>query len=102
MATLNALRQPRFYFNPLYWFTWFGIGLLYLTTLLPYAGMIRLGTALGWLSYLSMPARRRITRTNIRLAFPELDKRATTNLVKRSFYSASIAVLDIAWAMHSP
>ena len=72
--------------------------MLYLTTLLPYAGMIRLGTALGWLSYLSMPARRRITRTNIRLAFPELDKRATTNLVKRSFYSASIAVFESAWA----
>ena len=98
MANHNSLLQTRFFINPLYWFTWLGIGLLYLTTFLPYGGMLRLGTALGWLSYLLMPERRRITRTNIRLAFPELDKKGTTRLIRQCFYSASIAVLESAWA----
>lgn len=98
MADDNTPLQLRFFINPLYWFTWIGIGLLYLTTLLPYRGMLRLGMATGWLSYMLMPQRRRITRTNIRLAFPELDNLATTQLVKQSFYSASTAVFESAWA----
>ncbi len=90
--------QLRFFINPVYWFTWLGLGLLYLSTLLRYEQMLKLGTALGWLSYILMPSRRRITRTNIRLVFPQLDKKAITQLVKQSFYSASIAVLESAWA----
>lgn len=97
MAKHNSPLQLRFFINPVYWLTWCGIGFLYLTTLLPYAGMLRLGTAIGWLSYWLMPARRRIARTNIRLCYPELDRRANRRLVKQSFYSASIAVLESAW-----
>jgi len=98
MAKHTTLLQLRFFINPVYWLTWCGIGFLYLTTLLPYAGMLRLGTGMGWLSYILMPQRRRITRTNIRLAFPQLDNAATRHLVKQSFYSASIAVLESAWS----
>jgi len=94
----NSPLQLRFLVNPVYWFTWLGIGLLYLTTFLSYGAMLRLGTALGWMSYMLLPGRRRITRTNLRLVYPELDRQAVTRLVKQSFYSASIAVFESAWA----
>ena len=98
MAEKNSLLSPRFFINPVYWFTWLGIGFLYLTSLLPYSKMLALGKGIGWLSYVLMPQRRRITRTNIRLAFPELDKQATRELVKRSFYSASMGIFESALA----
>ena len=90
--------QLRYLVNPLYWPVWFGLGVLYVITLLPYAWMLHLGTALGWLGYTLMPQRRRITRTNIRLVYPSLDNCQTRQLVKECFYSSSIAVLESAWA----
>ncbi|MGD8926925.1 MAG: LpxL/LpxP family Kdo(2)-lipid IV(A) lauroyl/palmitoleoyl acyltransferase [Thioalkalispiraceae bacterium] len=98
MAEQNSPLQARFLLNPIYWFTWLGIGLLYLSSLLPYSWMLHSGRTLGWLSYLLMPQRRRITRTNIRLVFPELDKKQVNRLVRECFYSASIAVFESAFA----
>ena len=83
---------------PKYWFTWLGLGFLRLTTLLPYAWILGLGNALGWLSYYLLPQRRRITRTNIGLAFPELDKKAQQKLVRQNFTFAAQAVLESALA----
>jgi len=90
--------QLRFILNPFYWVTWIGIGLLYLSSLLPYAWMLRLGKTLGWLSYHLLPARRRIARTNLRLVFPEYDKKQINQITRESFYSVSIALLESAWA----
>ena len=90
--------QLRFFLNPLYWFTWLGIGLLFISTLLPYRWMLRTGKALGWAVFYLMPARRRITRTNLRLVFSEYTKAQINQLSRESFYSASIALLESAWA----
>lgn len=90
--------QLRFFLNPLHWFTWLGIGLLYISALLPYAWMLRTGKALGWAGFYLMPTRRRITRTNLRLVFPEHTKAQINQLSKESFYSASTALLESAWA----
>ncbi len=98
MPNKNTPLKLKFFIHPLYWFTWLGIGMLYLTTKLPYKGMLRLGTTLGWVTYILMPQRRRITRTNIRLAFPDYDNKQVRQLVRQSFYSASIAIFESAWA----
>lgn len=90
--------QLRFILNPLYWVTWTGIGLLYLSSLLPYAWMLYLGKLLGWLSFHLLPARRRIARTNLRLVFPEYNKKQINQITRESFYSVSIALLESAWA----
>ena len=91
--------KPLKFLHPKYLPTWLGLGLLWLTTKLPYGWMLQLGTLLGWLSYYLMPARRRITRTNIRLCFPELSAQEQRQLTKQSFYDSSIAILEspLSW-----
>jgi len=90
--------KPSAYLAPKYWLTWLGIGFLYLTVWLPYPFMLKLGTTLGWLAYQLLPRRRRITRTNIRKAYPHIDEDEVRRLVKRCFYSSTIALFEAAWA----
>ncbi len=90
--------MPTDYLAPKHWPTWLGIGLLYLSTKLPYVVILQLGTALGWLAYYLTPRRRRITRTNIRKVYPDIDEDEVRRLVKRCFYSASIALFEAALA----
>ena len=90
--------MPTDYLGPRHWPTWLGIGLLYLSSKLPYALMLKVGTALGWLAFYLTPRRRRITRTNIRKVYPDIDEDEVRRLVKRCFYSASIALFEAALA----
>ena len=90
--------QARFLLNPLHWPMWLGIGLLALTILLPYRGILLLGKGLGWLGFYLLPQRRRIMRTNLRLVYPELDDATIRKLVKGSFYSASLMLFESMWA----
>lgn len=86
--------KPLKYIHPKYLFTWIGLLFMWLTSLLSYGAMIRLGTILGWFSFYLMSGRRRITRTNIRLCFPELDEPQLRQLTKQNFYDSSIALLE--------
>ncbi len=86
------------YLAPKYWGLWLWFGLLRLTCYLPYSTIIGLGRFLGSLMYYLIPRRRRISEVNIRLCFPELDKTAQDKLVKESFHSAGISMLEIAWS----
>ncbi len=86
------------FLGPKYWFTWLGLGVLRVSTLLPYAWILRLGSSLGWLSFYLLPERRRITRTNIGLAFPELDDKTQRKLVRENFRFATQAVFESALA----
>jgi len=88
--------QVRSFLAPKYWLTWLGLGMLRASSYLPYRWIILLGTSLGWLGFYLMPGRRRITRTNIRLAFPELDEKTQHKIVKQSFYSATLAIFESA------
>ena len=88
--------QVKNFLTPKYWLTWLGLGILRTSSFLPYRWLIRLGTGLGWLGFYVMPGRRRITRTNIRLAFPELDEKTQHKIVKQSFYSATLAIFESA------
>ncbi len=88
--------QVKNFLAPKYWFTWLGLGILRLSTYLPYAWILSLGRSLGWLGFYLVPERRRITRTNIRLAFPELDAKTQRRIVKESFYSITLAIFESA------
>ncbi len=70
------LRHPR------YWPAWMGIG-----------------RSLGWLMYLLGRDRRHITEVNLQLCFPELDPRAQRRLVRRTFVSNAIGMVEtaVAW-----
>lgn len=87
------------YLAPRFWPTWLGIGLLRLIVLLPYRVQLWLGTGIGLLSYLVLPRRRQIVRTNVRLAFPHLNAQEQQALVKANFRSTSIAAMEtpLAW-----
>lgn len=98
MSDNTSPYQARYLLNPLHWPMWLGIGVLYLTTLLPYRGILRLGSVSAWLGFYLLPSRRRIIRTNIRLIFPELDEKATRQLVRRCFYSSSVMLFETIWA----
>lgn len=88
----------RDYLHPKYWPTWLGLGLLWLIVQLPYPLLLRLGQGIGLLGYALMPGRRRIVRTNLRLAFPELDRHAVRRLMRENFHSSAMALFESALA----
>ena len=98
MSNNNNPFQARFILNPLYWPTWLGLGLLWLSSKLPLRVSLTLGTVLGTLSLITMTSRRRITRTNIRLCFPNLSKAEQARLLRQSFYSSGMALFESALA----
>ncbi|MDZ7805380.1 LpxL/LpxP family Kdo(2)-lipid IV(A) lauroyl/palmitoleoyl acyltransferase [Thiohalophilus sp.] len=89
----------RDYLHPKYWPTWLGLGFMWLVAQLPYPAINTLGKGVGLLSYALMPARRRIVRTNLRLAFPEYDKHTLRRLVRENFHSTAMAIFEsgLAW-----
>ncbi|MGD8547683.1 MAG: hypothetical protein PVJ10_06925, partial [Thiohalophilus sp.] len=89
----------RDFLHPKYWPTWLGIGLWWLIIQLPYPVLVVLGTGIGWIGFALMPGRRRITRTNLRLCFPDLDDKQIRRLMRRNFISSTLALLEsgLAW-----
>ncbi|TDX99567.1 lipid A biosynthesis lauroyl/palmitoleoyl acyltransferase [Thiohalophilus thiocyanatoxydans] len=89
----------RDYLHPRFWPTWVGLGMLWLTAKLPYPAINALGKTLGLLGYALMPARRRIVRTNLRLAFPEFDKQTLRRTIRENFHSTAMAIFEsgLAW-----
>lgn len=96
MSDVQHPFEWRFIYNPRFWPTWIGLGLLWLASLLPYRVLLLLGHGLGILIWAVGTERRRITRTNLRLCFPQLDQRALRRLVLESFYSVGMAVFESA------
>ena len=86
------------YLGPRYWPTWFWLGVLRMTSLLPYRVQMWLGKQLGLLSYYLVKRRRHIATVNIRLCFPELSAVQQTQLVRNSFISAGKAIFEAAFS----
>ncbi|MDR9437668.1 MAG: LpxL/LpxP family Kdo(2)-lipid IV(A) lauroyl/palmitoleoyl acyltransferase, partial [Thiohalophilus sp.] len=89
----------RDYLHPKYWPTWLGLGFMWGVAQLPYPAINTLGKGVGLLSYALMPARRRIVRTNLRLAFPDYDRPTLRRLVRENFHSTAMAIFEsgLAW-----
>ena len=87
------------FLTPRYWPTWFGLGLLRLSLLLPYPAMLALGRGLGTLLHYLIGSRRHVAETNLRLCFPELDDTARQRLVKESFIAAATSLFEgvLSW-----
>lgn len=87
--------QPRF------WPTWLGLGLLRLLVLLPLRAQRGAAAILGRLGLLFARRRRSIAATNLRLCFPELGERAREELLRRHFASLAQQLIEAgmsAWA----
>ena len=85
--------------HPRYWFTWFGLSILWLLVQLPYPILIRLGASAGKLSRHFLKRREKITRRNMDLCFPHLSETEKERIVAENFASLGMALAEtgIAW-----
>ncbi|WP_130832764.1 kdo(2)-lipid IV(A) palmitoleoyltransferase [[Erwinia] mediterraneensis] len=85
--------------HPRYWFTWFGLIILWLLVQLPYPVLIRLGASAGKLSRHFLKRREKITRRNMDLCFPHLSETEKERIVAENFASLGMALAEtgIAW-----
>ncbi|MEF8833558.1 MAG: lipid A biosynthesis acyltransferase, partial [Halofilum sp. (in: g-proteobacteria)] len=75
---------------------WAGVGLLWLIGHLPLRIQQPIGRGLGFLMYGLSRERRRITRINFRLCFPEFDDRERERLVRAHFALLGESVFEMA------
>lgn len=96
----KKIRDTRYshYLSPRWWPTWALVGLIWLAAQLPISWQWQLGRALGEIAYRLLPRRRHITETNIRLCFPELSAEQQQALVRKSFHSNGIGIMEIGLA----
>ena len=80
--------------------TWLGIGLLRLTSYLPYSILMNLGDGIGNLIYAVSPHRREISEINIKLCLNIEDNELDT-LVKENFRAIGRGIFEIAIAWWS-
>ena len=87
---------------PQVWPTWCVVGLGWLIARLPWATLFPLGGLLGRLAFHLGGARRRITETNLRLCFPELDATERTTMARRVFEAVTLGALELCVAWLNP
>lgn len=87
------------YLHPRWWPTWAAVGSLWLVSQLPIPTLQAVGKKLGSVTYVLAGRRRHITEVNIRLCFPELNADEQAALVKKSFQSNAMGLLEstAAW-----
>jgi KDO2-lipid IV(A) lauroyltransferase len=78
---------------------WLFMFLLRLIALLPLSWIESLGRFVGWLVYRLVPSRRRVTRINIKQAYPDYSETQVKQLVKASYASLGISMFEtgLAW-----
>ncbi|NKB34583.1 MAG: LpxL/LpxP family Kdo(2)-lipid IV(A) lauroyl/palmitoleoyl acyltransferase [Pseudomonadales bacterium] len=93
-------RSLRGYLSPRYWPTWIALGLMKLVAHLPFPVQMFAGKVLGIASYHIARQRRHICEVNLRLCFPELSDEERKKLVRKTFVSNGIGLIEIAIAWH--
>ena len=85
--------------SPRYFLTWLGMGLLYLTSLLPIQLQLFLGQFLGLILYASGTHRKKIVEVNLKLCFPNITEGTRKEMVKEVFKDMGKGLLEtgIAW-----
>ncbi len=88
-------------YHPRYWPSWLAVGFLKLLTLLPFSWQLYLGRLIGRLFLLVGRRRRHIAEVNLRLCFPELSADQHNHLLRRTFESQGMGLMETsaAWFM---
>lgn len=87
--------------NPLLWPTWLGIGCLWIVAKLPFRLQIFIAGLLGRLFLAVSKRRRHIAEVNLALCFPELNKHAQKQLLRKHAISMGMSIIEVAlgwWA----
>ena len=97
--TAPTQRFKKSFLHPRYWFTWFGLGVLFLLVQLPYPVLYRLGVWLGRTSMRFLKRRVSITRRNLQLCFPDMDSDLLEHKIVSNFESLGMGLLEtgMAW-----
>lgn len=82
------------YIGPKHWLSWFGMGIAYLISFLPWSILQMLGALVGRILYSISPRRQKICDVNFRICFPEMTKMERTQLTKRHFESMGKGLLE--------
>lgn len=90
----------RRYWTPRYWPTWVLLGLMWSAAHLPFPVQMRIGALLGIASYHLARERRHVCEVNLRLCFPELSEVERRELVRKTFISNGIGLIEIAIAWY--
>lgn len=94
MPLIKAVNAREF-LSPVYWPTWFAIGLMRLVSALPLRWIEIIGFAFGRLLYIAMPSRRRIGEINLRIAFPDENERQIRRRNKLCFDNLGLAAFEL-------
>ena len=86
------------FLSPRYWPTWMAFGFIWLIAQLPFSMQMTVGRGLGLLSFRFARERRRICEINIALCFPTLSKVEQARLVRDTFISNGIGVMEVGLA----
>lgn len=88
--------MPLTFLHPKYWFTWLGLGILWVLSQLPWKLQMAIGDFLGQLMYHTLRRRRFICRANIEMAFPNLLSEDRKELAKQHFMSLGKGIIETA------
>jgi len=83
---------------PRFWLTWLGLGAMWLTAQLPFALQLWLGKQLGSLTCYLLKRKRYVAEANIALCFPERSKEQQQQLVKETFHSVGIGIIEAGFS----
>lgn len=86
----------RKFIAPRYWPTWLALWLMWLLAHLPYGWQVRLGRLIGLISLRLARERREICRINLALCFPDLSDAERERLLRDTFISNGIGVMEVA------
>lgn len=95
-------RKPSHRAHPRYWPVWLLVGTLRALALLPMGLLGGLGSGIGRLAYRLLPERRRVTRINLRLCFPQKTSGEIETLVHAHFVSVGRGIFETLAAWWKP
>lgn len=86
------------FLGPRYWPTWLAYGVIWALAQLPFAWQASIGKGIGLISHALARRRRHICEVNIGLCFPELTEQQQRHLVRETFISNGIGVMEVGMA----
>jgi KDO2-lipid IV(A) lauroyltransferase len=84
--------------HPRHWPAWAAVGLLRLLSPLPLGLLQGMGRWCGRLAFYLVPVRRKVTETNLRLAFPDLTETERRRLARRCYESLGMGIFEAVFA----
>lgn len=85
--------------HPRYWLLWFGLGLAYLLSWLPYSWLMWFGRKLGKAVFSLLKSRRKVAERNLQLCFPEKSAAERQQLLAENAEHTGCAAIEtvIGW-----